>query len=68
MISIFVNSEHPPIWFVPDIPVGQNGLRAPEYITLLRNFTLKLEERGILPSDIVLQQVFSLVQIFHRLR
>ena len=58
MIIIFVNSEDPPIWFAPEIPMGQNGLRAPEYIELLSRFTLALMDRGKLPSEIVLQQVY----------
>ena len=32
-------------------------MRAPEYIQVLRQFTLELEARGIVPSEIVFQQV-----------
>ena len=61
MVCVFVNSEEPPIYYVPDIPTGQNGMQTPEYIECLRYFTLELQNRGLDPSDIIYQQVLKTV-------
>ena len=57
MVWIAVNSEEPPIWFIPDIPVGQNGMQTEQYIEVLENFTSELQNRGLNPHEIVFQQV-----------
>ena len=57
MVWIAVNSEEPPIWFILDIPVGQNGMQTDQYIEVLENFTLELRNRGLDPHEIVFQQV-----------
>ena len=71
MVCIFVNSEEPPIWYVPDVPTGQNGMQTPQYKEVLRKFTLELQNRGHDPSDIIFQQVqkdriFYQDRIFYR--